>query len=379
MKGTTVNGTAVSAGVPPATREWLALSHLPGVGAARLAELLAARPPWPDGWLAGLPREAATALRLWLDHPSRSPLEAAIAADLAWRDADSARHLLHPGHPAWPALLGEIADPPPLLWALGDLAALAPPALAIVGSRRPTREGLANAAAFARELAARDWGVVSGLALGIDGAAQQAVLEAGGRTVAVLGCGVDVIYPPRHAALYHRLLAGGGLLLAEHPPGTRARAGFFPRRNRIVTGLSLGVLVVEAAEKSGSLVSARLAAEQNREVFTLPGSIHNPQARGCLQLLRQGAVLVRGIDDILEELTQWAGPPLASSPPEALDSPRDPLLRWLSDTPAPLDALVSLTGLAVPECQRRLLELELDGRVAQSPGGWVRLPDPPPS
>ncbi|MCG6658563.1 DNA-protecting protein DprA [Halomonas campisalis] len=344
------------------------------MGAASLAEIAAAAPPWPDGWLARLPRQAATALRLWLDHPARSPLTAEIEADQAWLAEGPGRHLLHAGHPAWPGLLGQISDPPPVLWALGDLEALRPPALAMVGSRRPTREGLANAAAFARELVARDWCVVSGMALGIDGAAQRAALEAGGRSVAVLGCGVDVIYPPRHADLYRQLVEGGGLLLAEHPPGTRARAGFFPRRNRIVTGLSLGVLVVEAAEKSGSLVSARLAMEQNREVFALPGSIHNPQARGCLRLIRQGAVLVRRVDDILEELSQWAVAAAAPLAPPATQDPGDPLLRWLSDTPSPLDALVTLTGLAVPDCQRRLLELELEGQAAQAPGGWVRLP-----
>lgn len=366
--------------------------RLPGMGATRLAELIATEPSWPDGWLARLPRQAASALRLWLDHPARSPLDALVDADLAWLNADAARHLLFPGHPAWPALLGQIADPPPVLWALGDLDALLPPALAIVGSRRPTREGLTNAAAFARELAVRDWCVNSGLALGIDGAAQHAALEAGGRSVAVLGCGVDVIYPPRHAGLYHQLLERGGLVLSEHPPGTRARPGFFPRRNRIVTGISLGVLVVEAAEKSGSLVSARLATEQGREVFALPGSIHNPQARGCLQLIRQGAVLVRRLDDILEELTHWAAPTfttlsstvlsstdlsstaMSTAAPAQGDSGSDPLLRWLSDSPSPLDALVALTGLAVPDCQRRLLELELEGQVAQAPGGWVRLP-----
>ncbi|RDB43652.1 DNA-protecting protein DprA [Halomonas sp. DQ26W] len=359
--------------------------RLPGMGASRLAELVTTDPAWPDGWLARLPRQAASALRLWLDHPARSPLDALVDADLAWLNADPTRHLLFPGHVAWPALLGQIADPPPVLWALGDLDALLPPALAIVGSRRPTREGLTNAAAFARELALRDWCVNSGLALGIDGAAQRAALEAGGRSVAVLGCGVDVIYPPRHAGLYQQLLDRGGLVLSEHPPGTRARPGFFPRRNRIVTGLSLGVLVVEAAEKSGSLVSARLAVEQNRDVFALPGSIHNPQARGCLQLIRQGAVLVRRLDDILEELTHWAAPafttlsstalsPTASECAASGDGGGDPLLRWLSDSPSPLDALVALTGLAVPDCQRRLLELELEGLVAQAPGGWVRLP-----
>ncbi|WP_111413437.1 DNA-processing protein DprA [Billgrantia lactosivorans] len=353
--------------------------RLPGMGAARLAELQAADPDWPAGWLARLPHQAATALRLWLDHPARSPLAREVEADLAWLAAAPGRHLLHPGHPAWPALLEQIGDPPPVLWALGDLEALSPPRLAIVGSRRPTREGLTNAAAFGRELASRDWCVVSGLALGVDGAAQQAALEAGGRSVAVLGCGVDVIYPPRHARLYQQLLDRGGLVLSEHPPGTPARPAFFPRRNRIVTGLSLGVLVVEATEKSGSLVSARLAVEQNREVFALPGSIHNPQARGCLRLIRQGAVLVRHVDDILEELTQWAvsnpSLPAGQAAGSAEAASGDPLLRWLSDAPSPLDALVNLTGLGVPECQRRLLELELEGRAAQAPGGWVRLPE----
>ncbi|MCE8020937.1 DNA-protecting protein DprA [Halomonas sp. MCCC 1A11036] len=362
----------------PTQRDWLALIRLPGMGTARLAEMVAAAPDWPEGWLGCLPRQAATMLRLWLDHPARSPLLQAVEADLAWLTAAPGRHLLHPGHSAWPALLEQIGDPPLVLWALGDLAALRPPKLAIVGSRRPTREGLANAAAFGRELASRDWCVVSGLALGVDGAAQQAALETGGRSVAVLGCGVDVIYPPRHARLYQQLLERGGLILSEHPPGTRARAGFFPRRNRIVTGISLGVLVVEAAEKSGSLVSARLAMEQNREVFALPGSIHNPQARGCLKLIRDGAVLVRHVDDMLEELSQWAvsvAPFASVERSDHVNDVGDPLLRWLSDAPSPLDALVNLTGLSVPDCQRRLLELELEGRAAQAPGGWVRLPE----
>ncbi|QFU02998.1 hypothetical protein FIU83_15230 [Halomonas sp. THAF5a] len=368
------------------SREWRALARLPGIGPRRLGELTAARPDWPAGVLAVLPREAATALRLWLDHPARSPLTAELDAEEAWLAAGPARYLLHPGHPRWPRLLDQIADPPPVLWAMGDLAALEPPRLAMVGSRRSTREGLANAAGFAAELAGRGWCVVSGMALGIDAAAQQAALDAGGTSIAVLGCGVDVVYPPRHHRLHRRLQETGGLLLSEHPPGTRARAGFFPRRNRIVTGLSLGVLVVEAAEKSGSLVSARLALEQNREVFALPGSIHNPVARGCLQLIRDGAVLVRQVDDILAELRQWV---MEQAPGRALEddqesafagardlreSGEDSLLRWLSDTPTPVDALVSLTGRGVAECQRGLLALELEGAATQAAGGWVRLP-----
>lgn len=369
-------------GPPSQAREWLALFHLPGLGSRRLSALAEQSPAWPQGWLAALPGEAASALRLWLDHPSRSPIAARVETDLAWLNDGPERHLLYPGHPAWPWLLDEIADSPLLLWAQGDLEALTPPKLAMVGSRRPTREGLGNAAAFARELAGRGWSIVSGMALGIDGAAQEAALETGGKSVGVLACGVDVVYPPRHHRLHVRLQAPGGLLVSEHPPGTRARAGFFPRRNRIVTGLSLGVLVVEAAEKSGSLISARLATEQNREVFALPGSLHNPQARGCLQLIRQGAVLVREVDDILHELAQWAAVPSAAaalsqrdeSPEDGPES--DALLRWLSSSPTPVDSLVGLSGLSVIECQRRLLELELQGRVTQAMGGWIRLPTP---
>lgn len=370
--------------------EWFALSRLPGLGAARIAALAARAPAWPQGWLALLPPQAVATLRLWLDHPACSPLTAEWERQRVWLAAEPSRHLLHPGHAAWPDLLTQIADPPPLLWAQGDLDALTLPRLAVVGSRRPTREGFASAALLGRELAECGWCVVSGMALGIDGTAQQAALDAGGASVAVLGCGVDVVYPPRHRHLHRRLQQPGGLglLLSEHPPGTPARAGFFPRRNRIVTGLSLGVLVVEAAEQSGSLISARLAGEQGREVFALPGSIHNPQAAGCLRLIREGAVLVRHVDDILDELTQWTLSPGRMSerateraperaPAEAQRAAEvDPLLRWLSGTPTPVDALVGLAGIDVAECQRRLLELELEGRAAHTLGGWVRLMAP---
>lgn len=356
-------------------RAWRLLARLPGVGPVGLAKLAARGPAWPEGWLAVLPPPAASALRLWLEHPARSPLATALDADDAWLEAAPDRRLLHPDHPDWPALLARIPDPPPLLWTWGDLAALAAPRLAMVGSRRPTREGLGNAAGFARALAEQGWSVVSGMALGIDGAAQRAALDAGGRSVAVLGCGVDVVYPARHRLLHERLRGPGGLLLSEHPPGTPAHPAYFPRRNRIVTGLCPGVLVVEAAERSGSLVSARLAGEQGREVFALPGSVHNPQARGCLGLIRDGAVLVRDLDDILDELPDRER--AASSgpwPPGAAEA--DPLLAWLSDTPTPVDALVGLTGLSVADCQRRLLALELEGRAGPAPGGWVRLPSP---
>lgn len=366
-------------------REWLLLSQLPGLGVVTLAALADATPDWPDGWLARLPREAAQALRLALDHPSHSPLAAAVESQLAWCDPDRHRQLLYLGHDSWPVSLSALNDPPAVLWAQGDLAALAPPRLAMVGTRRATREGMNNAAFFAQALVEEGVCVVSGMALGIDGAAQWAALEAGGSSIGVLGCGVDVIYPARHRSLHERLGQPGGLLLSEHPPGTRAHPSFFPRRNRIVTGMSLGVLVVEAAERSGSLISARLAGEQGREVFAVPGSIHNPEAGGCLRLIREGAVLVRDVDDILAELPDWAlaqgtGQPLAYSGTEQVshtepaEQTDDPLLALLSSNPLPLDVLAELSGLTPPDCQSQLIMLALDGVADQVPGGWVRLP-----
>ncbi|MFI0474608.1 DNA-processing protein DprA [Halomonas sp. HMF6819] len=368
---------------------WLALQALPNLGAHRLKALYDQAPDWPLGWLAALPAPAASALRLWLDHPNKSPLQAPIDATRAWCEAGPHRHVLHPGHPRWPTLLDELPDPPPVLWAQGDLDALTGPRLALVGTRKPTAEGGRNAREFARALAGRGWCVVSGMALGVDGLAQQAALDEGGATVAVLGSGVDVIYPASHRALYQQLIqTPRALVLSEHPPGTRARPAYFPRRNRIVTGLSLGTLVVEATEKSGSLVSARLALEQGRELFALPGSLYNVQAAGCLSLLKSGAILTRHVDDILEELGHWAGaylPGSERSPAEpaapgpvqmssslALDTP-DALLAALSSTPTPIDLLVQHTDQSVGQCQQRLLMLELEGRVAQQAGGWVRL------
>ncbi|WP_447926844.1 DNA-processing protein DprA [Vreelandella sp. EE27] len=370
------------------TNAWLAVEALPGMGAHRIKALTQRQPSWPQGWLAALPGPAASALRLWLDHPSKSPLQARVNATLDWLAGGPRRHVLHPGHPHWPALLDELPDPPPVLWALGDLDALKGPSIAMVGTRKPTGEGGRNARHFARELARRGWCVVSGMALGVDGLAQQAALDEGGATVAVLGGGVDIIYPASHRALYEQLSqTPGALVLAEHPPGTKARPAFFPRRNRIVTGLSLGTLVVEATEKSGSLVSARLALEQGRELFAVPGSIHNVQAQGSLALLKSGATLARHVDDMLDELGHWAPAymPAAQTPAQpptesltamshsAESPPPDALLAALSSAPTPIDLLVQHTAQSVGECQQRLLMLELDGLVAQQAGGWVRL------
>ncbi len=224
--------------------------------------------------------------------------------------------------PDYPALLLEIADPPPLLSIWGDRACLSAPQLAVVGSRRPTRQGIADATAFAGTLASAGFAVTSGLARGIDAAAHQAALAAGGKTVAVMGTGLDCIYPAVNRALAEAIRHNGALV-TEFPLGTPARALHFPSRNRIISGLSLVVLVVEAALKSGSLLTARLALEQNREVFAIPGSIHHPVSRGCNTLIRNGATRVQDARDILDELLGWSGARGAEPAPRAEAAPID--------------------------------------------------------
>ena len=270
----------------------------------------------------------------------------------------------------------------------GDPALLWRPALAIVGSRAATAGGCANAASFARAMAATGLCVASGLAAGIDGAAHQAALEAGGATVAVLGTGPDVAYPVRHRPLLERIAAEGAVA-SEHLPGTGPLRQHFPSRNRILAGLSLGVLVVEAAERSGALVTARLAAEAGREVFALPGSIHNPMARGCHRLLREGAALVESPAEVLEALAPLAadlartlrgslgpvaagvahGPPTHAPPP---DGDHHRLWEALGHDPTGMDELVERSGLTAANVSSILLAWELDGRVTSEHGRYTR-------
>lgn len=369
-------------GAPITPCEWLCLSLLPGLGPVRLKALRERALPWPEGWLAVMPEKPRRLLGAWLEQPNAGALGQTMGPALDWLHAAPDRHLLTPDQPGWPSLLDELSDPPALLWGWGDPRALAPPALAVVGTRKPTREGQANGYRFAREMVAAGYGVTSGMALGVDGAAHRGALDGGGRSVAVLGCGVEVLYPRQHAALRQALLDQGGLLLSEHLPGTQARAPFFPRRNRIVTGLSLGVLVVEAAMASGSLVSARLALEQNREVFALPGSLNNPQSRGCHWLIREGAHLITSIEELIEALPPALVPhgacaetrpeAQAGAPRERADTPEDPLWALLESEPIAADRLVERSGVGIGELGSRLMMLELDGWAAQVAGGWVR-------
>jgi DNA processing protein len=250
------------------------------------------------------------------------------------------------------------------------------PCLAIVGSRNPTPQGQINAGQFAEALGAAGWCVVSGLALGVDGAAHEGALRAGSHTVAVVGTGLDRVYPRKHLELAHRI-ARRGLIISEFALGTPPLTANFPRRNRLISGLSQGTLVIEAALQSGSLITARLAADQGKEVFAIPGSIHSPQSRGCHLLIKQGAKLVESAQDVLEEL-QPAGtqaPDLADdSQPQPSPLPDDPLLQAMGFDACSLDALQARTGLATAELQAQLLALELQGELARLPGGqFVRV------
>ncbi|QQD18313.1 DNA-protecting protein DprA [Spongiibacter nanhainus] len=272
---------------------------------------------------------------------------------------------------AYPALLKEISDPPELLFYRGQLSTLDRPMLAMVGSRRPSRRGADDARDFADILARAGMGIASGMALGIDAAAHRGALAAEGATVAVLGTGADICYPRSHRALYDDI-AQRGLILSELPPGSPPLRHHFPRRNRLISGLSLGVLVVEAAIKSGSLITARLALEQNREVFALPGSIHNPASRGCNGLIRSGAKLVESIDDILEELSGWTAYQRGEAAEGAAESPDSAIYRALGYEPMPVDALAGQCQLPIAQLLAELAELELEGWVEQQASGWQR-------
>lgn len=308
----------------------------------------------------GLPAGCAEARR------SEAVRERASAA-LAWLEQPG-HHLLCWDEPNYPALLGELADAPPLLFVAGDPALLEQPQLAMVGSRRASRPGLDNARAFARSLAGGGFVITSGLALGIDGAAHQGALDAGGRTVAVLGTGLQRLYPQRHLHLAEAIVEGGGALVSELPLDCPPQAGNFPRRNRIISGLALGVLVVEASPSSGSLITARLAAEQGREVYAIPGSIHHPGARGCHQLIRQGATLVESVEDVLEGLRGWRQLAPADLPAAAPAS--HPLLAALLAAPMTSEALAAEAQLPLAQLLAQLTDLELDGLVANENGLW---------
>ncbi|MCW1247954.1 DNA-processing protein DprA [Pseudomonas sp. SAICEU22] len=356
-----------SASVPPAELEArLRLHRLPELGPKRFMTLMEAfgsaskaiSAP-ASAWRAlGLPAACAEARRA-------PEIRDGAAHALAWLDGQ-AQHLLMWDQPAYPALLVQISDPPPLLFVAGDPLILEKPQLAMVGSRRASRPGMDTAAAFSRSLAGAGFVITSGLALGIDAAAHQAALDVGGLTVGVLGTGLENFYPQRNCRLAEAMIAQGSAVVSEFPLDAAPHASNFPRRNRIISGLSLGVLVVEASVASGSLITARLAAEQGREVYAIPGSIHHPGARGCHQLIRDGAALVETVEHILEALRGWQRLPLASEPVPVTH----PLLRLLHAAPQTSEALADASGWGLSKVLAALTDLEMDGRAICEHGRW---------
>ena len=353
---------------------WLRLVETPQVGGASARRLLAAfgSPQAVIGATSAARRQVIGAAPAEALAVSSATIDALIDRTWAWlhgaADAAVARDVITLGDPHYPAALLATADPPLLLHAEGRIELLGADSLAVVGSRNPTAQGLDNARAFSAHLSGAGLTVVSGLALGIDGAAHAGGLEGAASTIAVVGTGLDQVYPSRHRQLATRI-AAAGLVVSEYTLGTPPLAAQFPQRNRIIAGLARGTLVVEAALQSGSLITARLAAEAGREVFAIPGSIHAPQSRGCHALIKQGAKLVDGADDILEEL-RWPGTRAARAgpPPAVPPDGADPVLAALGFDPVTLDALVARTGWPASELNIRLLDLELDGRVARLPG-----------
>lgn len=363
---------------------WLRLTLTPGIGSSGARRLLAA-----FGLPGAIYTQARSALEQLVDPVQAGALLQAPdgLAELldntwAWLQAAPDAHAVVPlGDARYPASLLAIEDPPPLLYLKGrlDLPLDASRSLAVVGSRNPTPQGELNARQFAHALGEAGLTIVSGLALGIDGAAHEGALGGHARhpdrlaTVAVVGTGLDRVYPKRHHALAHRI-ASQGLLVSEYPLGTPPLAHNFPRRNRLIAGLSCATLVVEAALESGSLITARLAGEQGKDVMAIPGSIHATQSRGCHALIRQGAKLVESAQDVLEELPAWTGQAAsgAGSAPTTDMAKEDALLEALGLDPVSLDALQARTGLAIAPLQARLMALELEGLVARLPGGLLQ-------
>lgn len=352
---------------------WLRLLEAPGIGRESARRLLAAFGSPQAAVAAGTAERrqfVASAPAAALEQASNGH-DALLAATVAWLERDDdglLRHIVTLGDRDYPQALLESADPPLLLYAIGRIDLLAAPSVAIVGSRHPTPQGRENAAAFAGHLASAGLSVVSGLALGIDAAAHAAALDTPAGTIAVVGTGLDTVYPRRHHDLARRI-ADKGLLVSEYSLGTPPLPARFPQRNRIIAGLTLGTLVVEATLQSGSLITARLAVEAGRDVFAIPGSIHAAQSRGCHALIKQGAKLVETAQDVLDELQPGiAAPGHAAAVARAEPVVEPALLQAMGHDPIGLDELVHRTGCSAAELNVRLLDLELQGHVARLPG-----------
>jgi DNA processing protein len=358
----------------PGLASWLQLTLTPGLGAAALRGLLKQ---------FGLPQQILARRRAELsaliapealDALDSPAVSQAVSRALEWT-RQSGHHLVTLADEGYPKALLEIPDPPAVLYGIGRPELLQRPSVAIVGSRNASAQGERNAESFAQSLSEAGLVIVSGLAVGIDAAAHRGGLAGAASTIAVLGTGVDVIYPRRNAQLAG-LIAERGLLLSEFPLGTGALAHNFPRRNRLISGLAKGCLVVEAALASGSLITARTAADQGRDVFAIPGSIHSPLSKGCHALIKSGAKLVESSDDVLGELSGFRPSGYASTTlAQPTTAPDGGLLSHMGHDPVDVDSLCQRAGLSAEQVSSELLRLELDGRVAALPGGLYQRLD----
>jgi len=340
----------------------------PGVGGRTFLKLLETHTP-PQLFAESTAALSALGLKSDIVQAIKNPDWSIVDSDLVWLEQKN-NSVITLADSNYPALLKEISDPPPVLFVRGNPELLSFPQIAIVGSRNPSTLGLETAAAFAKTLSRYGFVITSGLALGIDAASHQGALTAKGYTIAVAGTGLDRVYPARHIDLATEIV-NTGAMVSEFPPGTLAKANHFPRRNRIISGLCQGLLVVEAAKQSGSLITARMALEQNREVFAIPGSIHNPLARGCNALIREGAKLVETTQDILEEFNQYIQATILQS---TLDLEQQTLLNRVMFSPTAIDKLVEESGTSVEVISSMLLILELSGYVEANAGGsYTRL------
>ncbi|MES0327173.1 MAG: DNA-processing protein DprA [Gammaproteobacteria bacterium] len=361
-------------------KDWLILLHATGLGVAGFHKLLSTFEQ-PEKILAanssklselGFSKQTITAIQC--------PDLAAVKRDIEWAESADNHHIITLLNPQYPQQLKTISQPPPLLFVRGDPDYLRQPQLAMVGSRNPTAAGKRTASDFAKHLSNSGITITSGLARGIDGACHHGALQGIAGTVALVAHGLDIVYPAAHRALAEDI-SNHGAVVSEVPIGTEPHRGLFPRRNRIISGLSLGTLVVEAALKSGSLITAKHAMEQNREVFAIPGSIHNPLSRGCHQLIRQGAKLVETAEDIIEELlphlptgiTAVTETLINEKNEQTLDPDHQKLLKCLQYEPVAIDELVNCSGFSAAEVASILLIMELEGRVVNEGGRYTRI------
>lgn len=358
---------------------WIRLAQTPGVGPETARKLLAA---------FGLPEQIFSSSFSALDKvvsqrvahallaPPSDVTLALIDKTLDW-SAQAGNHVVTLADDGYPPALLDIPDPPLMLYAKGRLALLSAAALAVVGSRNATAQGIANASQFSQALSQAGLTIISGMALGIDAAAHQGGMCGAGSTVAVIGTGADIVYPARNRSLAHQI-ADTGCIVTEYPLGMPAIAANFPRRNRIISGLAHGVLVIEAALQSGSLITARMAGEQGRDVFAIPGSIHSPLSKGCHLLIKQGAKLVESAQDILEELHHFTPAPVAdgAAAPPVDANPKNPLtsrlLAAMGFDPVDMDTLAQRSGFDIATVSTQLLTLELEGLVERLPDGAYR-------